>query len=128
MYRRILVPLDGSQLAEQALPYVRLLGRRLNLPVHLLRSYDVSPLDMGVLVSSGYLEEYLASLQAESGEYLSPVAEGLMQDGLTVTTGVLQGAAAPAIVAKTDNVPGNPGGHDHSRSVRADSDGSRKRR
>ncbi len=63
---------------------------------------------MGDLVSSGYLEEYLASLQAESGEYLSPVAEGLMQDGLAVTTGGLQGAAAPAIVGETDNVSGGP--------------------
>ena len=40
MYTRILIPLDGSSLAEQVLPYGRFLGRALRIPVHLLRVTD----------------------------------------------------------------------------------------
>ena len=40
MYTRILIPLDGSSLAEQVLPYGRFLGRALRIPVHLLRVAD----------------------------------------------------------------------------------------
>jgi nucleotide-binding universal stress UspA family protein len=36
MYKKILVPLDGSQLAEQILPYVRLFAVADNIPVELL--------------------------------------------------------------------------------------------
>ena len=37
MYKRILVPLDGSKLAEQVLPYVSLLARGLKSEVKLLQ-------------------------------------------------------------------------------------------
>ena len=40
MYKRILVPLDGSELAEQVLPYARTLGRALGTSVELLRSVE----------------------------------------------------------------------------------------
>ena len=43
MYERILVPLDGSQLAEQVLPYVRLLGKALSPRVELLRIHRRGP-------------------------------------------------------------------------------------
>ena len=36
MYRRILVPLDGSKVAEQVLPYARYLAGKLKIPVDLL--------------------------------------------------------------------------------------------
>jgi nucleotide-binding universal stress UspA family protein len=36
MYKEILVPLDGSKLAESILPYVRCLAEALRVPVHLL--------------------------------------------------------------------------------------------
>ena len=41
MYRRILVPLDGSQVAEQVLPYARTLAGKLKIPVDLLAVVDV---------------------------------------------------------------------------------------
>jgi hypothetical protein len=36
MYRRILVSLDGSKVAEQVLPYARYLAAKLKIPVDLL--------------------------------------------------------------------------------------------
>ena len=40
MYDRILVPLDGSPMSAQTLPYVRILGAALKSPVELLRVYE----------------------------------------------------------------------------------------
>ncbi len=40
MYTRILIPLDGSKLAEQALPYARFFARTLEIPVELLQAAD----------------------------------------------------------------------------------------
>lgn len=40
MYKEILVPLDGSKLAESILPYVRCLAEALRVPVHLLHVRD----------------------------------------------------------------------------------------
>ena len=41
MYSRMLIPLDGSKLAEQALPYARCLAKALAIPVELLTTIDV---------------------------------------------------------------------------------------
>lgn len=38
MFERILVPLDGSELAEQALPMAVTLARKTQARIHLLRS------------------------------------------------------------------------------------------
>jgi len=40
IYRQMLIPLDGSNVSEQVLPYARLLARKLNLPVELLAVVD----------------------------------------------------------------------------------------
>ena len=36
MYTRMLIPLDGSKVAEQVLPYARFLAKALKIPVELL--------------------------------------------------------------------------------------------
>ncbi|MDA1128141.1 MAG: universal stress protein [Chloroflexi bacterium] len=43
MYKKILVPLDGSELAEQVLPYVKILGQSAALSVQLLRVIPHKP-------------------------------------------------------------------------------------
>ena len=40
MYKRIVVPLDGSNLSAEVLPYVRWLARSLNVPVELMQVND----------------------------------------------------------------------------------------
>ena len=58
MYKKILVPLDGSDLSATVLPYVRWLASDLKTPVELLHVEDVNrlapyspPLQMGYLES-----------------------------------------------------------------------------
>lgn len=36
MYSKIIVPLDGSDLAEQSLPYAELVGTTLSAPIELV--------------------------------------------------------------------------------------------
>ena len=41
MYKRILVPLDGSNLAEQVLPYIRVMAKTCQVPIILLKAFDL---------------------------------------------------------------------------------------
>lgn len=43
MYKRILVPLDGSPMGDRVLPYVRMLGKKLGARVELFRVFDPQP-------------------------------------------------------------------------------------
>ncbi len=43
MFDRIMVPLDGSELAERALPYARELAAATNATLHLVRVVDLPP-------------------------------------------------------------------------------------
>jgi nucleotide-binding universal stress UspA family protein len=75
MYRRILIPLDGSSLAEQALPYGRVLAKALRIPVQLLKVIDVNELK---LTTEGGKELYFQKLLDEtlsSKTYLQAAAE-----------------------------------------------------
>ena len=43
MYTKVIVPLDGSELSEQALPYARLVARSIAAPIELVQAYDILP-------------------------------------------------------------------------------------
>ena len=62
MYERILVPLDGSELAEQALPYAEGIARRLNSEVILLSA--CAPGDCLERPLKAYLEKRAEELQS----------------------------------------------------------------
>ena len=75
MYEKLLVPLDGSKVAEQILPYARLLAGKLAVPVELVGVIDVAAL--AAHVSAGktrYLDTLVAEEVRSSGEYLKGVA------------------------------------------------------
>jgi nucleotide-binding universal stress UspA family protein len=64
MYNRILVPLDGSKLSAEIVPYVRWLARALNAPVELLHVNAAAHLvsDSWPIQGSDYLHNVAASL------------------------------------------------------------------
>ena len=43
MYSKVIVPLDGSELSEQSLPYAELIARSLGVPIELVQAYDTLP-------------------------------------------------------------------------------------
>ncbi len=105
MFTRILVPLDGSELAEQVLPYVRILGKGLQARVELLRVFEpVSP-SLADPAHGLYLDRIIASVRTQMQDYLENVAASLRKDGLTVSTIVHEGNPAASIVQEAETIP-----------------------
>ena len=88
MYRRILVPLDGSTLAEQTLSYVRILARGLGCHIELLRIIEpLPPAGLTDPAHEVYRHRAIASLKKEASEYLETIAASLKQDSPIVYHG-----------------------------------------
>ncbi|MGH7355009.1 MAG: universal stress protein [Candidatus Rokuibacteriota bacterium] len=90
MYRRAVVPLDGSRLAETILPFIVEIAGPLDMSIVLLRVVEpVTPVIVDgaahVVVEDGMARR----LDAE--EYLAPLAAGLRARGVTVETAVRRG-------------------------------------
>jgi nucleotide-binding universal stress UspA family protein len=92
MYERILVPLDGSALAEEALAHAVTMAELFQAELLLLRAVFV-PTFPGIDSSVAHRAE-----QAESEAYLARVASTLRSRGLHVRTLVRSGKAAETIV------------------------------
>ena len=99
MASRILVPLDGSSLAEQALSCAVMLGRGLSVELVLFRAVsaasDARQYLGGAALKAGDL---LERLDAEAEEYLGEVVDRVQQAGLNARHVVQHGPAAEAIV------------------------------
>jgi nucleotide-binding universal stress UspA family protein len=110
--KTILVPLDGSALAEQALPYARMLAAQVGARIRLLRVIADSEGDIAHMSEPALLREAgatnLTSLARETRlwdmlryyatGYLDGQAGPLLQDGLDVDIDVQIGAPAERIV------------------------------
>ena len=96
METRILVPLDGSPLAEQALSCAVTLGRGLRAELVLFRAESVPwRYRESAAVKDGNL---LEQIEVEANQYLQGVADQVRQAGLSVQTVVQRGLAPEAIV------------------------------
>ena len=103
MFNRIVVPLDGSQLAEQALAQAVELANVLQIPLTLVRVVDVTMLDRygayGLAAEYTAVGQLATEEQQVADEYLAAtmtrLAGGMKQP---VTVKVVTGAAAGAIV------------------------------
>jgi nucleotide-binding universal stress UspA family protein len=99
MYKNILVPLDGSALAETSLNYVAGIAAYIKpLSVTLLRARE--PMDVGVRqrLSSDLARQLDEAYQEELESYLSKVAESLKEKGINVKTAAVAGGAAESIL------------------------------
>ena len=74
MYEKILVPLDGSELAEKALPYIEGIAKRLNSEAVLFNA--CSPGECPERPMKDYLENKAKELQAHGVKASSLVAQG----------------------------------------------------
>ena len=110
MYERILVPLDGSELAEQILRHVEALAGRFGSSVTLLRA--IPPLDAFIMSTSAAPimgqpiapypvtdpAELADAERAEATAYLQKVAQRLGKGGFEVKHAEPDGAAADVII------------------------------
>jgi nucleotide-binding universal stress UspA family protein len=94
--RRIIVPLDGSALADSAIPYVRDVAARLGIPVSLVHVIDtVSP-----YVASAAMpipQSALNDWWNEARDMLEPAAKIFDEAGVSSKIEVLQGSPFAAI-------------------------------
>jgi len=102
MYRRILIPLDGSKTAETILPYARYLAGKLKIAIELLEVVDIMEARRSVSADDAMLMQRLAADDVRrSGEYLKAVSASFA--GAPVTTTVRQGPAAEIILETAAN-------------------------
>ena len=97
MYQRIVVPVDGSELAELAIPHAVELAAVTGADLHLVRVVDiVSGQPFGAYVAleaTGYAEALNAEA-TESMDYLGMLQNRLTSRGLRATTETRRGPAA----------------------------------
>lgn len=98
MYRKLLVPLDGSKTAENVLPYARFLATKLRLPIELL---SVVELPMSAAGEKAlYLDLIVERAVVVSHEYLARIARTFA--GADITTVVEKGNPEELILARAE--------------------------
>lgn len=105
MYRRILVPLDGSKTAEAVLPYARRLVGDLKAPVELLTVIDLAELSKHVHAEKlTNLDEVIKDQVVNAEKYLSGVASSFQ--GENISYRVEKGETAGTILSKAETDKG----------------------
>ena len=102
---RVILPMDGSQLAEQAIPYALSLAQAMSLEVELVQ---VVPTGLPAYAYPGVdmnLPDFSDDLVRQATENLDSVAQSLESKGLTVRTHILRGSAASALVEFAQQIP-----------------------
>jgi len=108
--KRVIVPLDGSELSECILPHVELLAKHLDLEVTLIGVYG-GPLAAGGtgegFYNTGQLDAFIAGLRAETVTYLAIKTEETKWKGLNkLSFEAKDGLAADEIIAMARETPG----------------------
>jgi nucleotide-binding universal stress UspA family protein len=100
--QRVVVLLDGSPLAEEALPTATTLAQRLHVPVRLVTAIDLTkilPVEIlpTVAFDAALYEETIAQLEADATALLTQTAAQLQHEGVATTWAILHGSAFQAI-------------------------------
>ncbi len=96
MYQRVLIPLDGSELAECVLPHAQEIAKGCNIGEVVLLEV-VEPPSSLVAGSIDFTPLQNASVKAAEG-YVAKVQSQLSSEGLNVSSEVLVGRAAETIM------------------------------
>ena len=111
MFKRILVPLDGSELAEKVLPHVRTIAMGNNAEIVLLRIAEY-PYDLYVGCDAHSLfdpefnkktADRKKAIHDDLTEYLEQITSNLQQDGLRVIAEVCEGPVVDTIMSSIDH-------------------------
>ncbi len=109
MFTHILVALDGSELAEKALPVARTLANSSGGTIHLIQAVSRQPefeaahggeaSPQLAELSQDLARRLIETRQASGQEYLDRIAVELTNGGLKVETAILEGAADERIIS-----------------------------
>jgi nucleotide-binding universal stress UspA family protein len=96
MYKRALVPLDGSAVAESIIPFILEIAGPLDMQVTLVRVMVPAP---SIAVEVAVAMDDVEKLRDEAETYLAAAGSELRAKGLRVATTVRQGEPADQILA-----------------------------
>jgi nucleotide-binding universal stress UspA family protein len=96
MYERILLPLDGSEVAEQALPYAVAQAKRFGAELMLLRVVEPFPHVRGL--SAGDLSRIREQTAEWTATYLKRLAKNAREQGVRVQMATAEGRPNLAIL------------------------------
>lgn len=108
MFKRILVPLDGSSVAEGILPYVRTLTKALGARADLLRTFQNPAHELMIGDETGMstlavsLDGVVEALHKQAEDYVQGMAKSLEAGGIKTATDVRSGPAAEHIVNEAE--------------------------
>ena len=97
MYKKILVPLDGSKISESVLPHARAFATALNIPVHLLQVMDPETRIPSVAAQQDRSNNILTAEREHNGDYLKEMAASFF-DPAAVSCSVKIGKPAEVII------------------------------
>jgi nucleotide-binding universal stress UspA family protein len=103
MYKKILVPLDGSELAECVLPHVESIAKGCGVQnVVFLRIVEPFYMPTGYYGQGSFSEEDIKRIDSENKisaeNYLSQLVSRTTYDGVTAQSEVIMGKAAESII------------------------------
>jgi nucleotide-binding universal stress UspA family protein len=109
--KTVIVPLDGSALAEKALPTVAELAKRVQLEVILFRAYTLPTSALAADPEAYYLvsdEKLIAGLHQEATAYLEKKTQAIKEMGVEKVSYIAEyGIAADEIIALGKKTPDN---------------------
>src|SRR5919199_5495208 len=102
MFQQIMVPLDGSELAERALPCAERLGVATGATLHLVHVVEIVPPPTGpfaLAYAPGSIHgDLVAQETQQAAEYLDTMRERVAASGVHVRTEQMVGLAAPTLL------------------------------
>ena len=120
MYQRVIVPLDGSEVAEKALPYGIAIAQKFGVRLTLVRAYEGEHATTRTLAmmpagdpgggiidprTVDLLEQAAKEAEAETRTYLDAKVKELTAQGLTVDSVMADGDATDLILQEADREP-----------------------
>jgi len=100
MYKKIMVPLDGSQVAECVMPHIETIAKKSAAKVELVSV--IEPLEIPtrghIAISDDEIKQIDAAGKREATKYLDQVSTRLTKAGIKVETVILSGNAADRLV------------------------------
>jgi nucleotide-binding universal stress UspA family protein len=100
MYRRIMVPLDGSKLAECVLPHVKAIAKLSKASVELVQV--IEPVELptrgGIALSIDDIKQIESHSKRDAESYLREVVSRLKKDGIKAHLKLLFGKVADSLV------------------------------
>ena len=96
MYQKIMVPLDGSELAECVLPHVEAITKGCGVP-NIVFVYVVEPLEVP-LTNIEYKERIESEAKLAAKNYLEELVSLLKYDGVNIVSEVIIGKVTESLI------------------------------